>query len=103
MTITMLFVIELFISMILTTFHIFSDPIYGKWFQSLRCLFFLKMSDNFRFEHRAMLERNTYFLIWQAYIVLRIQQLKKQGFHGVMVSTQDSESCDPSSNLGGTL
>jgi hypothetical protein len=23
--------------------------------------------------------------------------------HGVMVSTQDSESCDPSSNLGGTL
>ena len=25
------------------------------------------------------------------------------GFHGVMVSTQDSESCDPSSNLGGTL
>ena len=22
--------------------------------------------------------------------------------HGVMVSTQDSESCDPSSNLGGT-
>ena len=24
------------------------------------------------------------------------------GFHGVMVSTQDSESCDPSSNLGGT-
>ena len=23
-------------------------------------------------------------------------------FHGVMVSTQDSESCDPSSNLGGT-
>ena len=26
----------------------------------------------------------------------------KKGFHGVMVSTQDSESCDPSSNLGGT-
>ena len=25
-----------------------------------------------------------------------------QRFHGVMVSTQDSESCDPSSNLGGT-
>ena len=24
------------------------------------------------------------------------------GFHGVTVSTQDSESCDPSSNLGGT-
>jgi hypothetical protein len=23
-------------------------------------------------------------------------------YHGVMVSTQDSESCDPSSNLGGT-
>ena len=23
--------------------------------------------------------------------------------HGVMVSTQDSESCNPSSNLGGTL
>ena len=23
--------------------------------------------------------------------------------HGVMVSTQDFESCDPSSNLGGTL
>ena len=23
-------------------------------------------------------------------------------FHGVMVSTQDSESCDPSSNLGET-
>ena len=23
-------------------------------------------------------------------------------FHGVMVSTQDSESCDPSSNLGRT-
>jgi hypothetical protein len=27
---------------------------------------------------------------------------KQEGFHGVMVSTQDSESCDPSSNLGGT-
>ena len=26
----------------------------------------------------------------------------RRGFHGVMVSTQDSESCDPSSNLGGT-
>ena len=25
-----------------------------------------------------------------------------RGFHGVMVSTQDSESCDPSSSLGGT-
>ena len=25
------------------------------------------------------------------------------GFHGVMVSTLDSESSDPSSNLGGTL
>ena len=25
------------------------------------------------------------------------------GFYGVMVSTQDSESCDPSSNLGRTL
>jgi hypothetical protein len=24
------------------------------------------------------------------------------GFHGVIVSAQDSESCDPSSNLGGT-
>ena len=24
------------------------------------------------------------------------------GFYGVMVSTQDSESCDPSSNLGRT-
>jgi hypothetical protein len=24
-------------------------------------------------------------------------------FHGVAVSTQDSESCDPSSNLGGTF
>ena len=27
---------------------------------------------------------------------------KYQRFHGVMVSTQDFESCDPSSNLGGT-
>ena len=26
-----------------------------------------------------------------------------KGFRGVTVSTQDSESCDPSSNLGGTL
>ena len=26
-----------------------------------------------------------------------------QRFYGVMVSTQDSESCDPSSNLGRTL
>ena len=26
----------------------------------------------------------------------------QQGFHGVMVSTLDSESSDPSSNLGGT-
>lgn len=25
------------------------------------------------------------------------------GFHGVMVSTLDSESSDPSSNLGGTF
>lgn len=25
------------------------------------------------------------------------------GSHGVTVSTQDSESCDPSSNLGGTF
>ena len=27
---------------------------------------------------------------------------KKKWFHGVMVSTQDFESCDPSSNLGET-
>ena len=26
-----------------------------------------------------------------------------KGFHGVMVSTLDSESSDPSSNLGGTF
>ena len=32
--------------------------------------------------------------IWEWYHIVR--------FHGVMVSTQDSESCDPSSNLGGT-
>ena len=31
-----------------------------------------------------------------------LAHLLKGGFHGVMVSTQDSESCDPSSNLGGT-
>ena len=31
-----------------------------------------------------------------------VQPFCHQGFHGVMVSTQDSESCDPSSNLGGT-
>ncbi len=28
--------------------------------------------------------------------------MKWAWFHGVVVSTQDSESCDPSSNLGGT-
>ena len=28
--------------------------------------------------------------------------LEQVGFHGVMVSTLDSESSDPSSNLGGT-
>ena len=28
--------------------------------------------------------------------------MHKMGFHGVMVSTLDSESSDPSSNLGGT-
>ena len=27
----------------------------------------------------------------------------QDGFHGVMVSTLDSESSDPSSNLGGTF
>ena len=27
---------------------------------------------------------------------------KSERFYGVMVSTQDSESCDPSSNLGRT-
>ena len=27
---------------------------------------------------------------------------RQHGFHGVMVSTLDSESSDPSSNLGGT-
>uniref|UniRef100_A0A182NVW0 Uncharacterized protein n=1 Tax=Anopheles dirus TaxID=7168 RepID=A0A182NVW0_9DIPT len=26
----------------------------------------------------------------------------RRRFHGVTVSTQDFESCDPSSNLGGT-
>ena len=31
-----------------------------------------------------------------------VQLHQHQRFHGVMVSTQDSESCDPSSNLGGT-
>ena len=31
-----------------------------------------------------------------------LAHLLKGGFHGVMVSTQDSESCNPSSNLGGT-
>ena len=33
------------------------------------------------------------------HVVLLTSQVR---FHGVMVSTQDSESCDPSSNLGGT-
>ncbi len=28
---------------------------------------------------------------------------RQERFHGVVVSTQDSESCDPSSNLGGTF
>ena len=28
---------------------------------------------------------------------------QQRGFYGVMVSTQDSESCDPSSNLGRTF
>lgn len=32
----------------------------------------------------------------------RNSKLKQTRFHGVMVSTQDSESCDPSSNLGRT-
>ena len=31
-----------------------------------------------------------------------LAHLLKGGFHGVMVSTQDSESCDPSSSLGRT-
>ena len=31
-----------------------------------------------------------------------LAHLLKGGFHGVMVSTQDSESCDPSSNLFST-
>ena len=35
-------------------------------------------------------------------IVLVKAHFTSIGFHGVMVSTQDSESCDPSSNLGGT-
>ena len=29
-------------------------------------------------------------------------KVRSGSFHGVMVSIQDSESCDPSSNLGGT-
>ena len=33
---------------------------------------------------------------------ITILQLKKNRFYGVTVSTQDSESCDPSSNLGRT-
>ena len=38
-------------------------------------------------------------MFWSSY-VLGIDTL---GFHGVMVSTLDFESSDPSSNLGGTL
>ena len=34
---------------------------------------------------------------------LKLLSMKKnKWFHGVMVSTQDFESCDPSSNLGET-
>ena len=36
-------------------------------------------------------------------ISTQIVEKKYQWSHGVMVSTQDSESCNPSSNLGGTF
>ena len=32
-----------------------------------------------------------------------VSTLQQERFHGVMVSTLDSESSDPSSNLGGTF
>jgi hypothetical protein len=35
-------------------------------------------------------------------VLLFCDSIGYQGFHGVTVSTLDSESCDPSSNLGGT-
>jgi hypothetical protein len=38
-----------------------------------------------------------------AYIKFPVMNYLQQWFYGVMVSTQDSESCDPSSNLGRTL
>ena len=47
--------------------------------------------------------------IWELKVLFWLLQTSSQTlyltvtrFHGVMVSTQDSESCDPSSNLGGT-
>ena len=34
--------------------------------------------------------------------IFQLRMLRRPRFYGVMVSTQDSESCDPSSNLGRT-
>ncbi len=42
------------------------------------------------------------WILDKGYFIPKETQHWQAGFHGVMVSTQDSESCDPSSNLGGT-
>ena len=41
--------------------------------------------------------------LWISCLISCILLLYSERSHGVMVSTQDSESCDPSSNLGGAL
>ena len=59
-----------------------------------------------RFKSQARLEPVQWHW-WQArkadmlIVTLRVG-LRSMWFHGVMVSTLDSESSDPSSNLGGT-
>ena len=53
--------------------------------------------------HFMNLQRiNEYLQKWYKYLEFHLKIILIGGFHGVMVSTQDSDSCDPSSNLGGT-
>ncbi len=52
----------------------------------------------------AQTDRQTGGQVYNFMVMVAVADMQDRGvwFHGVVVSTQDSESCDPSSNLGGT-
>ena len=70
--------------------------VYELWFSTVRGILYMEW----------MLLHDLYLKMAYGSVNFQVKYLNKDNrgnwFHGVMVSTLDSESSDPSSNLGGT-